>query len=102
VTTLGWLGVTLLTASAVAIVIEVVVAGLWARRISNRAKELSQRLQAERGLIEADVARLRLALEETTVLWQPYRRALRLLRHPLIAALTRSSLRRRKAARART
>jgi hypothetical protein len=101
VTTLGWFGVALLIASAVGIVIEGVVAGLWARRISARARELSHRMEAERGLIEADVARLRRAFEETKVLWQPYHRALRFLRHPLTVALIQSLLRRRKAARAR-
>jgi hypothetical protein len=49
-------------------------------------------------LLQADVERLQLALEETRRLWQPYRRILRFLRHPLVAALI-GSYRRRWAAR---
>lgn len=95
-TTLEWLGVVLLIASFVAIVSEGVIAAVWTRRVARRARLLSERLKSERGLIEADLARLRLALDETEALWQPYRRAIRLMRHPLVAALISSLLRRRK------
>ena len=49
----------------------------------------------ERGRIEADIERLRLALAETEVLWQPYGRLLRWLRHPIAIALLQSYARRR-------
>jgi hypothetical protein len=49
--------------------------------------------------LEADLERLRMALDETAVLWQPYRRLLRWLQHPLAIALVQSLMRRRAAAR---
>ena len=97
--TLGWVGVWLLAAGALAIVIEGVLAGLWGAAVSRRTRVLSLRLETERGLIEADQKRLRAALEETRRLWKPYRRVLRLLRHPLTIALLESYARRRTAAR---
>jgi hypothetical protein len=98
VTALGWLGVVLLVGCLFAVVVEGAIAAIWMRRVSKRARLMSERLQSERGLIEADLARLRRALEETEVLWQPYRRALRFMRHPLAVALIQSLLRRRKTA----
>jgi hypothetical protein len=50
-------------------------------------------------LIEEDIERLRAALEETKRLWKPYRRVLRLLRHPLTIALFGSFARRGAAGR---
>lgn len=97
--TLGWIGVWLLVAGALAIVVEGVVAVLWSLAVARRARELSERLETERGLIEADQKRLRAALEETRRLWKPYGRVLRLLRHPLTIALLESFARRRAAAR---
>lgn len=96
-TTLGWLGVALLVAGAVAILVELAVAALWTRRVAARARLLSERLEGERRLIETDIARLRGLVEETRVLWQPYERLLRYARHPLIAAFIQSLLKRRKA-----
>ncbi len=94
-TTIGWIGVWLLVVCAVAVVVEGVVAALWGLGVAKRTRALSERLETERGLIEADVQRLRSALEETRRLWKPYRRALRLLRHPIAIALLQSYVRRR-------
>jgi hypothetical protein len=97
--TLGWIGVWLLVAGALAIVIEGVLAVVWGVGMARRTRALSERLETERGLIEADLERLRAAMEETRRLWKPYRRVLRLLRHPLMIALLESFARRRAAAR---
>lgn len=97
--TLGWIGVWLLVAGALAIAIEGVLAAWWSVAVARRARVLSARLVTERRLIEADQKRLRAALEETMRLWKPYGRALRLLRHPLTIALLGSFARRRAAAR---
>jgi hypothetical protein len=99
VDSLGWVGVWLLVAGAVAIVVEGVVAVLWGVALARRSRVLAERLQKERALIEADVKRLKAALEETQLLWKPYQRALRLLRHPLVIALLGSFARRRTAGR---
>jgi hypothetical protein len=90
VTTIGWIGVWLLVVCAVAIVVEGVVAALWGLAMAKRTRALSEQLETQRGLIEDDVKRLRAALEETRRLWKPYRRALRLLRHPITIALLQS------------
>jgi hypothetical protein len=93
------IGVWLLVASAVAIVVEGMLAALWGVSLARRAVELSERIETERALIEADLARLRAAIEETKRLWLPYRRTLRWVRHPLVIALLESYARRRAAAR---
>jgi hypothetical protein len=93
------IGVWLLVAGAVAIVVEGIVAAVWIVSMAKRARALSEAMEAERGLIDADLARLRAAVEETRRLWTPYRRALRLLRHPLAIALLQSYARRRAGAR---
>jgi len=95
----GRLGVWLLVVSLVAILVEGVLAGLWTVRLARRAKVLSERLAAERLLVQSDLLRLSAALAETTALWQPYERALRWFRHPLVVALMQSYARRRAAAR---
>jgi len=95
VDTVGWIGVWLLVVCAVAIVVEGVVAILWALAMKKRTTALSEQLQTERSLIEEDVKRLRAAIEETTRLWKPYARALRWLRHPITIALLQSYSRRR-------
>jgi hypothetical protein len=99
VTSIGWIGVWLLVASVVAIVVEGVVAAFWAMSMVKRSRALSEGLLVERGLIEADLARLRAAIEETKQLWRPYRRVLRWVRHPLVIALLESYARRRVRAR---
>jgi hypothetical protein len=93
------IGVWLLVAGAVAIVVEGVLAALWGMSLARRSAALSARIETERVLIEADLARLRAALEETQRLWRPYRRILRWVRHPLVIALLESYARRRAAAR---
>jgi hypothetical protein len=94
VTTLGWVGVGLLVAAGLVIVVEAVVAAWWARAVAKHALTLSQRLETERRLVEADLEKLRLALEETKRLWRPYRMILRWVRHPLVIALLGSYRRR--------
>ena len=92
---LVWVGVWLLVGSGLAIVAEGVLAAVWGTRIGKSARRLSELVDAERGMIQADMNRLRLAIEETRRLWKPYGRVLRWLRHPLVAALLQSYARRR-------
>jgi hypothetical protein len=94
VTNVSSVGVWLLTASAVVIVIEVAVVGVWAGMLARRARAVALQIQDEQALLQADIEKLRSLTEETRRLWQPYARALRWLRHPLVAALL-LSLRRR-------
>jgi hypothetical protein len=89
------IGVWLLVVSVVAIVLEGVVAAVWAASLARRSVALSERLQSERTSIEMDLERLRAAIEETRRLWRPYRRVLRWVRHPLAIALLESYARRR-------
>ncbi|HEV1992346.1 MAG TPA: hypothetical protein VGR34_05735 [Candidatus Dormibacteraeota bacterium] len=89
-TPLGWIGVWLLVAGGAAIVVEGVLAGVWGMAVAKRSRALQERIETERGLIEADLQRLQDALEETRRLWRPYRRALRWLRHPIAIALMQS------------
>ncbi len=96
---LRWIGIWLLVVAAVVIVVEMVLAGIWSARIARRSQDLSARLAAEQSRLQADVERLREALAETSVLWQPYARLLRWLSHPLAIALMQSYTRRRSAAR---
>jgi hypothetical protein len=98
VTELGWIGVWLLVTAGLAILVELIVVAVWGLAMGKRARLLAEQLQTERGLLESDLQRLRLALEEMQRLWKPYRRALRWLRHPLVIALL-ASYRRRLAAR---
>jgi len=90
VTSLGWIGVWLLVAGVVAIVAEGVLAAVWGMAVAKRSRALQERIETERGMIEADLKRLQDALEETRRLWRPYRRALRWLRHPITIALMQS------------
>jgi len=90
VTSLGWIGVWLLVAGVVAIVAECVFLAVWGMAIAKRSRVLRELVETERGLIEADLQRLQEALEETRRLWQPYRRVLRWLRHPITIALMQS------------
>ena len=95
----GWIGQWLLIVSVVAIVVELALAGIWTARLASRGRALSLRVATEQAQIRADVERLRAALEETRVLWRPYARMLRWLRHPLMIALLQSYRRRRASAR---
>jgi hypothetical protein len=98
VTPMAWYGVWLLAGSAALIVVELALMGIWGFQLSRRARALTKVVEGERTLIQADMARLRAALEETRVLRRPYARILRWLRHPLVIALI-GSYRRRWAAR---
>ena len=93
------IGVWLLVASIVAMVLEGVVAAVWAVALAKRSVALSKRLESERTSIEADLERLRAAMEEAKRLWLPYRRILKWVRHPLAIALLESYARRRAGAR---
>ena len=93
-TTYGWVGVALLVAAGLAILVEGAVAAVWGMGLARRTAKLSERLQAERGLLGADLERLRLAIAETRRLWRPYRIALRWFGHPLTIALLQSYRRR--------
>jgi len=84
---LGWLGVWLFVGSSVVILLELAVAGIWSVRLARRGRALAVALEQERGVIQADMARLRAAMEETRLLWAPYGRVLRYLQHPLVLAL---------------
>jgi hypothetical protein len=95
----SWIGVWLLVIGAVLIVFESILAGLWTVRIATRSRALSLRLMTEQSRLQADVERLRAARAETRLLWQPYRRILRWLRHPLVTALLQSLALRRVRAR---
>jgi len=92
----GTVGVWLLIASAVAIVIESALAMVWSLRIASRSAAMQKRIQAEQAQIRADVERLRSALAQTQVLWEPYARLLRWFRHPLTIAVLQSYARRRR------
>jgi hypothetical protein len=94
VTTLGWVGIGLLVAAGLAIVVEGALAAVWGAAVAKRALKLSELLNTERGLLESDLEKLRLAMEETRRLWRPYRVALRWLAHPLTIALLQSYRRR--------
>ena len=94
-TTVGWLGVGLLVAAGLAIVVEAVLAAIWGMAVAKGAVKLSASLSSERALLQADLATLRLALEETERLWRPYRTILRWVNHPLTIALLGSYRRRR-------
>lgn len=93
-TDLGWVGVGLLVVCAVMIAVEGVLLGGWTWRLVRRARLLSERIATERVLLQTDVDRLIAQLEVTEVLWQPYKRVLRWVRHPLAAALLQSFARR--------
>ncbi len=94
-TSFGWIGVWLLVGAVVAIVIEGVLAAVWALAVGRRTRALAELLQSEQAMLDDDVRRLRLALEEMERLWRPYGRTLRWLRHPLAIALMQSYARRR-------
>ncbi len=92
------IGIYLLVVCVVAIVIEMALGAFWSFRIARHANTLNERLTSERANLEAMVETLRMTLDETVVLWQPYKRLLRWLQHPLAIALVQSLMRRRAAA----
>jgi len=97
-TTLSAIGIWMLVAAALAIVVELALMAVWGLAMGRRMQALSQGLSSQRAEIQADVDKLKRAIEETRALWRPYRRALRWLRHPLVLALL-GSYRRRMAMR---
>jgi hypothetical protein len=91
----GLIGIYLLIICAVVIVIEMALAAWWSFRIASHANTLNERLTSERANLEAAAAAFQMSLDETAVLWQPYRRLLWWLQHPLAIALVQSFVRRR-------
>ena len=94
---LGTIGIGLLVAAVIAIIVELTLVAVWGLAMGRRMQALSQTLGSQRAEIDADLEKLRRAIEETRVLWQPYRRVLRWLRHPLVLALLGSYGRRMSA-----
>lgn len=92
---LDLIGIGLLVTAFISIVIEGVITIVWSLRLARNARELSASLAAEQKSLKADVERVRASLAETQELWKPYRRVLRLLRHPLTMALMQSFAARR-------
>jgi len=92
--TLGTIGFWLSVVGGLAIVVELTLAAVWGAALGKRVRTLAEGLDRERGALQDDIQRVRLALEETRRLWQPYRRTLRWLRHPLVVALLQSYRRR--------
>lgn len=88
------IGIWLLILASVVIVVELALAGFWTARVARRGQALSERLGSEQARLKTDVERLRANLAEMQILWQPYRRVLRLLRHPITIALMQSLARR--------
>jgi len=95
---LGTIGIWLLVAAGLVLILELVLIAVWGAAMSRRMLALNQSIASQRAEIQADLERLRRAIEETRVLWQPYRRILRTLNHPLVLAVF-ASVRRRRAAR---
>jgi hypothetical protein len=89
-TDLAWLGVSLLIVCVVMIGVEFAMLGTWSWSLVKRAKLLSERLATEQVLLKSEQDQLIAQLQVTEVLWQPYGRALRWLRHPLVIALLES------------
>jgi len=96
---LGWIGIWLLVIGVAAALGELALVGVWTARLARRSRVLNERLLAQRAQLRADVERLQASIAETGVLWQPYRRLLGWLRHPIAIALLQSYARRRAAAR---
>lgn len=94
-----WIGIWLLVAAAVVIMLEGALTVLWSVRLSRKARAISELMASQRAALTADVERLRANIAEMHELWEPYRRLLRLLRHPLTIALMQSFARRGAAAR---
>ena len=92
--TLTTIGPWLLVFGVAVILVESAVAGVWSLRLARQGRALATMLQREQALVRDDVERLRATLEETRRLWEPWRRALRWLRHPLVAAVLASLWRR--------
>lgn len=94
-----WIGIWLLVVSVVLIMLEGALAAIWSLRVSRKGRAISELIASQQVVLKADLDRLRATIAETEELWQPYRRLLRLLRHPLTIALMQSFARRRAPAR---
>jgi len=94
--TLGMVGLWLLVAAGLLLVVELVLMAVWGIAMSRRMLALNESVSTQRAEIQADLERLRRAIEQTKVLWQPYSRVLRALNHPLVLAVL-ASVRRRRA-----
>ena len=92
------IGPWLLGVAGAVILVEVLVLAIWTRRLAKGGQALALMVTTQQALVQADLQRLQATLEETRRLWAPYRRALRWLRHPLVAALLASFWRRWRAA----
>ena len=89
-----WIGIWMLVVSVVVIICEGALATIWSLRLSRKSRTISKLMASQQAALNADVERLRASIAETHELWQPYRRLLRLLRHPLTIALMQSFARR--------
>jgi hypothetical protein len=89
-----WIGIWLLVVSVVVIILEGALTAIWSLRLSRKARAMSELMASQQAALKADVERLRASIAETRELWRPYRRLLRLLRHPLTIALMQSFARR--------
>jgi hypothetical protein len=94
--TLGTIGIWLLVAAGLVLIVELVLVAVWGTAMSRRMIAITENISTQRTEIQADLERLRRAIEETKVLWHPYSRLLRTLNHPLVLAVL-ASLRRRRA-----
>ena len=84
------IGIGLLVLALAIIVLEGALAMVWSLRLARHARVLSERLVAEQASLRGDIERLRASIVEMRQLWRPYRRVLRLLRHPITIALMQS------------
>jgi hypothetical protein len=89
-----WIGIGLLVVSVLMITFEGALAAIWSLRLSRKARAINELMASQQAAFDADVERLRATIAETHELWQPFRRLLRLLRHPLTIALMQSFARR--------
>jgi len=94
--TLGTVGLWLLVAAGLVLIVELVLVAVWGVAMSRRMLALNESVSTQRAAIQADLERLRRAIDETKVLWQPYSQVLRTLNHPLVLAVL-ASVRRRRA-----
>jgi hypothetical protein len=94
--TLGTIGIWLLVAAGLVLIVELVLVAVWGAAMSRRMIAITENISTQRAEIQADLERLRRAIEETRVLWQPYSQVLRTLNHPLVLAVL-ASVRRRRA-----
>ena len=94
--TLGTVGLWLLVAAGLVLIVELVLVAVWGVAMSRRMLALNESVSTQRAAIQADLDRLRRAIDETKVLWQPYSQVLRTLNHPLVLAVL-ASVRRRRA-----